>query len=151
MHWGSGGRTGHLRNCVEDQAILQVADGVVRDADLEHIVWSPLGRSRSRQAGYVNVPSGATVAHEAVVDMAPDPPRPDSIPRPNISDTAGGETALTLVPAARTALEADTLHLSGGSNRLLGVGIPPNRPISRVLDHRARACSNPQRVLPLHN
>ena len=46
---------GHLRNCVEDQAILQVADGVVRDADLEHIGWGPLGR-RSRQAGYENVP-----------------------------------------------------------------------------------------------
>ena len=91
MHWESGGRTrralalwqstaGHLRNCVENQAILQIADGVVRDADLKHIVWSPLGPTRSRQAGDVYVPSRAAVAHEAVIDMAPETPRSDSIP-----------------------------------------------------------------------
>ena len=91
VHWESGGRTGrasalwqstagHLRNCVEDQAILQIADGVVRDADLKHIVWSPLGPTRSRQAGGVYVPSSAAVAHEAVVDLTPDTRSSDSIP-----------------------------------------------------------------------
>ena len=91
MHWQSGGRTGrasalwqstagHLRNCVENQAILQIADGIVRHSDLKHIVWGPLGPTRSRQAGDVYVPSSAAVAHEAVVDMTPETPRSDSIP-----------------------------------------------------------------------
>ena len=66
VHWELV--VGHLLNWgVEHHAILQVTDGVIRDADLEHIVWSPLGPARSRNAGHVNVV--AVKARETVIDM----------------------------------------------------------------------------------
>ena len=84
VHWELV--VGHLLNWgVEHHAILQVTDGVIRDADLEHIVRSPLDPTRSRVAGYAiiyaNGSSGrSAVAHETVIDMTPDGiPRADPI------------------------------------------------------------------------